>query len=124
MLSSSAFQALSKADLYQLYTEVYKKMEEKDEIIKNYVIASNEFLSKAVPKKNTEPTGITETSKKVRSFQAFHIKEEQGNLVIGSSLVKNLVKDQTIPCDIGIHSYRGSTTDEKIEILKQYPKKR
>ena len=111
-------------DLYQLYTVVYKKMEEKDEIIKNYVIASNEFLSKAVPKKTTEPTGITETSKKVRSFQAFHIKEEQGNLVIGSSLVKNLVKDQTIPCDIGIHSYRGSTTDEKIEILKQYPKKR
>ena len=95
MLSSSAFQALSKVDLYQLYTEVYKKMEEKDEIIKNYVIASSEFLSKAVPKKTTEPTGITETSKKVRSFQAFHIKEEQGNLVIGSSLVKNLVKDQT-----------------------------
>ena len=37
--------------------------------------------------------------------------------------MRNLVKDQTIPCDIGIHSYRGSTTDEKIEILKQYPKK-
>ena len=99
-------------------------MEEKDEIINNYVIATNEFLSKAVQKKTTEPTCITETSKKGRLFQVFHIKEEQENLVIGSSLVKNLVKDQTIPCDIGIHSYRGSTTVEKIEILKQYPEKR
>ena len=71
-------------------------MEEKDKNIKNYVIASNEFLSKAVQKKTTEPIGTTKTSKKVRWFQAFLIKEEQGNLVIGSNLVKNLVKGQTI----------------------------
>ena len=87
-------------------------------------MASNEFLSKAVQNKTMEPTGITETAKKVRPFQAFHIKEEQRNLVIGSSLVKNLVKDQTIPCDIGVHRYRGSTTVEKIKILKQYPETR
>ena len=49
-----------------------------------------------------EPTGITVNSKMVRLFQAFHIKEEQGNLVIGISLEKHLVKDQTIPCDIGL----------------------
>ena len=49
-----------------------------------------------------EPTGITVISKMVKLFQAFHIKEEKGNLVIGISLEKHLVKDQTIPCDIGI----------------------
>ena len=85
MLSPSAFQVLSKTDFYQFYTEVYKKWKRR-----NYHELCNciqRFFIQGSTKIYTEPTGITETSKKVRSFQAFHIKEEQGN--IGSSLMKN-----------------------------------
>ena len=36
--------------------------------------------------------------------------------------MKNLVGDSTIPEDICVHDYRGSTTCEKIEVVKQLPK--
>ena len=77
MLSSSAFQALSNADLYQLYTEVYKKMEDKDEIIKNYVTASNEFLSKAVPKKHRSLQVSPKLLKKLDRFKLSILKKNK-----------------------------------------------
>ena len=36
--------------------------------------------------------------------------------------MKNLVGDSTLPEDICVHDYRGSTTWEKIEVVKQLPK--
>ena len=36
--------------------------------------------------------------------------------------MKNLVGDSTIPEDICVHDYRGSTTCEKIEVVRQLPK--
>ena len=38
-------------------------------------------------------------------------------------MVKNLVNDKSIPQDICIHAYRGSTTKEKIAVLEKYPEK-
>ena len=38
-------------------------------------------------------------------------------------MVKNLVNDNSIPQDICIHAYRGSTTKEKIAVLEKYPEK-
>ena len=124
MLSSQAFQALSKADLYQIYVDLYKKNEEKDEVIKQYVITTSNFISKASTNSQLVTSGRTIQAKKVREFKCFPIKDEQKNLVIGSSLVKNLVWDHTIPQDIEIHAYRGSTTLEKMAVLKQYPEKK
>ena len=59
---------------------------------------------------------------RVRRFEPKEVPTEKQNLVIGSSLVKNLVGDSTIPEDICVHDYRGSTTCEKIEVVKQLPK--
>ena len=66
MLSSQAFQALSKADLYQIYVDLYKKNEEKDEVIKKYVITTSNFISKASTNSQLETPGRTIQAKKVR----------------------------------------------------------
>ena len=59
---------------------------------------------------------------RVRRFEPKEVPTKTQNLVIGSSLVHNLVGDSTIPEDICVHDYRGSTTCEKIEVVKQLPK--
>ena len=100
---------------------LYKRNEEKDKVIKQYVITTSNFISKASTNSQLETSGRTIQAKKVRELKCFTIKDEQKNLVIGSSLVKNFVWDHTIPQDIGIHAYRGSTTLEEMEVLKQYP---
>ena len=59
----------------------------------------------------------------MRTFPTFNIPENTENLLLGSSLVKNLVNDNSIPQDICIHAYRGSTTKDKIAVLEKYPEK-
>ena len=36
LLTLEAFRNLSKADLYQVYVDIYKKLEEKEELIKKH----------------------------------------------------------------------------------------
>ena len=40
---------------------------------------------------------------------------------MGSSLIGKLKNGQTIPTDITVYAHRGSTTIEKLELLKKYP---
>ena len=60
---------------------------------------------------------------KVRKFPTFNIPENKENLLLGSSLVKNLVNESSITQDICFHAYRGSTTKEKVVVLEKYPEK-
>ena len=59
---------------------------------------------------------------KVRSFKLFPFTENIQNLVLGSSIVKKIM-DDSLPGDVSIHAYSGSTTREKIEIIDIYPEK-
>ena len=61
--------------------------------------------------------------RKVRDCQPISLKPEVKSLVIGSSLVKRIVNDNSIPTDIGIHAYPGSTTEEKHSVLTKYTEK-
>ena len=54
----------------------------------------------------------------LRRFEPKEVPTKTQNLVIGSSLVKNMVGYNTIPEDICVHDYRGSTTCEKFEVVK------
>ena len=72
--------------------------------------------------RNDKSTGNI-PERKVREFQPIFLKPEVKNLVIGSSLVKRIVDDNSIPTDIGIHAYPGSTTEEKHSVLTKYPEK-
>ena len=113
----------------RIYVDLFKKLEEKDSIIKEFVISASQFLLKKqsndAPKKSGKisnqynPPIIQEV--RVRRFEPKEVPTKTRNLVIGSSLVKNLVGDSTIPEDICAHDYRGSTC-EKIEVVKQLPK--
>ena len=44
MLSFQSFEKLSKCELYQIYVDLFKKVEEKDDLIKNYVIQCSTYI--------------------------------------------------------------------------------
>ena len=130
MLSLQSFEKLPKCKLYQIYVDLFKKVEEKDDLIKNYVIQCSVYIKESRPdgdqatyKKDQEVPHNLNNEHKVRTFPTFSIPENTENLLLGSSLVKNLVNDNSIPQDICIHAYRGSTTKEKIAVLEKNPEK-
>ena len=75
MLSYEASQNLSKAQLYEIYVATYKKMEEKDDIIKKHMLTVSDYLTRSNP---SQPTShhTSASNNQVRSFQAFDIREK------------------------------------------------
>ena len=125
MLSLQAFQT----NFYQINVDSFKKVEEKDEIIKQYVVKTSDLLSRVGANKPMEDRSSSsipaeQFATNVRPFQVFPVKEGQKNMVIGSSIVRNLGRDRSKPTDIGIHAYQGSTTPEKLEHIKAYPEQK
>ena len=97
MLSLQSFEKLSKCELYQIYNDLFKKVE-KDDLIKNYVIQCSVYIkesrqegNQATYKKDQEVPHKLNNEYKVRTFPTFSIPENTENLLLGSSLVKNLV---------------------------------
>ena len=124
MLSSTAFQSLSKAEAYKLYSSIYEKYEEKDRIISTFITnleSKLDNLGSSTGRKDKSTGNIPE--QKVREFQPVSLKPDVKNLVIGSSLVKRFVDDNSIPTDIGIHAYPGSITEVKHSVLTKHPEK-
>ena len=129
-MNQEEFNSHNKNELYRIYVDLFKKVEEKDSIIKGFVISASQFLLKKQSNDDPKESGkisnqynppiIQEV--RVRRFEPKEVPTKTQNLVIGSSMVKNLVGDSTIPEDISVHDYRGSTTCEKIEVVKQLPK--
>ena len=113
---SSAFQVLAKVYLYQLYTEVYEKIEKKNENLKTLCDTIQLVFIQGSTTKPWSQQVSPKLSKNIDRSKLPMIKKVwqvllwQVILVIVRSLVQKVVRDQTIPGDIGIHSYRGSTT--------------
>lgn len=88
--------------------------EEKYNLLLQY---SGETVSNATPLvKGTEERGE-------RIFSAKIIADCTRNLIIGSSIVAR-IKHNMLPEDVQIHSYSGSFTNEKREVVRQYPAKK
>ena len=119
MLSSTAFQSLSKAEAYKLYTSIYEKCEEKDRTISTFITNLENKLDNRGSDKSTG--NIPERN--VRDFQPIFLKPDVKTLVNASSLVKRIVNDNSIHTDIDILAHPGSTTEKKHSILTKYPEK-
>ena len=121
MLSANAFENLSQSEAYKQYSTLYEKLEEKTKLIENYITKQDEKLDKmelSAGKQKSNTGSIPEN--KVRSFKPFPFTENTQNLVLGSSIVKKIM-DDSLPGDVSIHAYSGSTAREKIEIIDIYP---
>ena len=58
---------------------------------------------------------------KVRTFKVIPLPERTGNLILGSSIVKNMAGDRTIPTDIVTHAYRDLQLVKKYKFLTSTP---
>ena len=85
---SLQFQALSNADMYRIYLELYNKNEEKDDIIKRYVLTTSNFITRTSTNYQLCTFRRTNGARKVKAFNCFPIKNEENDLVIDSNLVK------------------------------------
>ena len=103
--------------MYNLYSQVFNKLEQKENLIENYIRQKNTGNQEEQPSSNM---GTVST----RNFPVYQLKETQKNLVIGSSLVSRIINDHSFPDDCTIHAYRGSTTKEKIAIVEKYTSKK
>ena len=62
----------------------------------------------------------------MRTFPSFSIPENTENLLLGSSLVKNLVNHNSLPQDICIHAYRHIVVQHQKKskaVPEKYPEK-
>ena len=130
-MNQEEFNSHNKNEQYRIYVDLFKKVEEKDSIIKEFVISACQFLLKKQSNDDPKESGKFSNQYnpppiiqkvRVRRFEPKEVPTKTQNLFIGSSLVKNSVVDSTIPEDICVHDYRGSTTCEKVEVVKQLPK--
>ena len=119
MLSQESFNGLSKAQLYNIYTELYRRTT-KEQII-DYVKRSSMGNTGSQFSYHKVTGNKANYPEKERTLKVILLPERTGNLILGSSIVKNMVGDRTILTNIVTHAYQGSTTSEKIQILDQYP---
>ena len=128
-LTYEAFMELTKPNAYQLYLEVYRKMEEKDKFIQDVVMGLHQKLVSTESKLDQSKSSNAVTfenplkTEKVRDMTLIPLKSETENLVFGSSIIAKLENDRNIPNDCAIHAYRGSSTKEKINVLSKYEKR-
>ena len=52
--------------------------------------------------------------------QRFRKKDWQANCILGSNIIAKLYDDASIPLDVAIHAYRGSSTLEKLKVVDKY----
>ena len=57
-------------------------------------------------------------------FQKNDFTNLQKNCVLGSSIIAKLYDGASIPLDVAIHAYRGSSTLEKLKVLDKYESKK
>ena len=115
LLDQKAFLSLNKQDMYKIYIDISKKLQEKDTFIEKVITQPAEKLldNKVVSGQDNREHAMveeaiqTDNSEQVRDFQKTSINDVNENLVIGSSIIGKLERDTTIPADIGVHAYRG-----------------
>ena len=111
---------LTKPNAYQLYLEVYRKMEEKDKFVQDVVMGLHQKLVSTESKLDQPKSSNAVTfenplkTEKVRDMTLIPSKSETENLVFGSIIFAKLENDRNIPNDCALHTYRGSMTKEKI----------
>ena len=136
-LTLEEWKQLNKEISYKLYLELALKLQRKETFIEDVIIGMKKKLETA-PTQHMA-TGLADVStgsgqpsssesglfkEQVREFKPMTLKENQDNCVFGSSLIAKLEDDATIPLDVAIHAYRGSTTQEKIRVLDNYESKK
>ena len=131
LLSLTEWVQLKKETSYKLYLDLHQRLQKKEKYIENVLVTyQRQLQDKSLEQSTTEGEGTTNPesksrknqvfSEKVRDFDSIPLKQEQSNLVLGSSIIGKLESDATIPLDTAIHAYRGSTTKEKIKFLEKY----
>lgn len=124
MLTVEDFQTLGAEAQHNLYAqmhELYRQEKTRADILQTQMIDFfNESVKPILQKASLEQQPrVNAQEREQPRFTAKFLHIDSKNIIIGSSILARLPLND-IPSDIALHSYRGSTTEEKREIIKQY----
>ena len=113
---------LNREQMYDLYKQVYEKLERKEMFIDDYITSVHQKLSRPGSNEasSSSTTQISMEEQTVRTFPIIENPRRKKILFLGVAVSK-IGNRQTIPTDITVHAYRGWTKIEKMDILKKYP---
>ena len=134
--SIDEFKKLSKEQSYQVYLELFEKHQSYQKLMnkvtnleaamQNSFKEMNERLNRVDQRtsinnqQQVESTYNPNTTQKETSrFKNVNIQGSTRNLVIGSSIIRR-IPTYKLPTDTQIHAYRGSTTQEKLDLVNNY----
>ena len=121
MLTLETWNKLSKAETYQIYKELYQKENKTLSLLLEKMEQTSKLLVNVTNNpengKNLQDIG-ERNQKQSREFKPIKIGANTQNLVIGNSIIARIPKN-SLPEDVEIHAYRGSTTVEKIDTIKK-----
>ena len=132
ILPFETFKKFTKEESYRLYEEYYNKSQQ-DALMKDLLlellssikdttkllVERFPFFDKAEPKQNKIDNTNEQRMRYPNVREPYVLSSVTKNLVLGSSIVKR-ISTNSFPEDVSIHSYPGSKTEDKIEIVKKY----
>ena len=130
MLSFETYEKLNKKESYSLYTNLYQQKEDQDSLKllltqllsrmddTNQLLVKNFSFSSEKPTLNGRNQEHPQPQKLVNST-IVPMNNRTDNLVIGSSIIKR-ISNSSLPEDVQIHSYPGSTSNQKRELVEKY----
>ena len=138
MLSFETFEKLNKKESYSIYTDLYQQKNEHDSLkmLLTQLLARMDDTNKLLVKnfnfstENKEPNEDKRPDRKeqsakqlVKPMNSLPVNSSTENLIIGSSIIKR-IPNKSLPEDVEIHAYSGSTSSQKLELLRHYSVKR
>ena len=92
MLSEEAYMSLPKAEIWEIYKQLYEKLDKEEKLIENYVTMVYNKLSSELSGDSTSLPATVETKQpeSVREFDLNDLPDNCTNLILGSSLIAKL----------------------------------
>ena len=136
LLTLDEWKQLNKDTSYKLYVDLSNKLHRKDLFIEQVLTGlktkidahpclGGEQGNNSEKQSASSPNGFGLFQEQVRDFKKKNdFTTLQENCVLGSSIIAKLYDDASIPLDVAIHAYRGSTTLEKLKVVDKYESKK
>ena len=125
IITSALFKQLpedDKQNAFESLLDAYDKLKVDKERFENVILSHFESIkpTTSLPTNQTKPpVNTTSFVREPRNFEPKKMEDTTTNLIIGSSIIKRIYLND-MPQDIHIHSYPGSTTEEKRLLINKY----
>ena len=119
-LKFEEFDKLDKKALYKIFADLYDQKEDYKKVINIINQTGGSASGTSVQIQESSTQNFSTKTPVIREFEPFKVPEDTKLLIFGSSITARIRREK-MPNDTIIHSYRGSSAEEKLKVLTKYP---